>query len=430
MSFPAYPKYRDSGAAWLGMVPDSWRVLQVKRRFRVTVGKMLNAGTASAEGESVPYLRAGNVQPNGLDLAQVKHIRLTATERKALDLRRGDLVVVEGGAGYGRSAFLNADLPGWAFQNHILRVRSTNGDSTEYLGYVVQTLNALGHIASLSNHATIPSLSSEQLARIQVPLPDVDTQRAILAFLDRQTAKIDALIGKQEQLIATLREDRDAVWSEFFDEAADGLKPVKLRRAVTSIADGPFGSSLTSAHYADEGVRVIRLGNLGINEFKDSDRAYISTAYARELSAHQVVAGDVIIAGLGDERMPLGRAVVVPDIGPAINKADCFRVRPRPGLSAEFLAWAMSAPQTRTQMALLARGATRARLNTSVVGEALIPMPDIEVQRRTVVESGGKFAKIDALICKAEQVIGTLQEYRSALITDAVTGKIDVRGVA
>ncbi len=96
------------------------------------------------------------------------------------------------------------------FQNHILRVRPTNSDSNRFLDYIIRTLNSLGHIAALSNHATIPSLSSEQLSRIVIPIPDIATQRTVVSFLDHETAKIDALIAKQEQLIATLREDRTA----------------------------------------------------------------------------------------------------------------------------------------------------------------------------------------------------------------------------
>jgi type I restriction enzyme, S subunit len=290
---------------------------------------------------------------------------------------------------------------------------------------LVQTQIALAMIGS-----TFKRVNVEQIRNLSIVLPPLEQQTLLVEFLDRETTKIDALIDKQEQLIATLREDRDAVWSKLLDDAADRAKSVKLRRAIDSIADGPFGSSLTSAHYVDEGARVIRLGNIGINEFKDADRAYISLTYARELSAHQVIAGDVVIAGLGDERMPLGRAVVIPEIGPAIVKADCFRVRPRKGLAPEFLAWELSAPQTRNQMALLARGATRARLNTSVVGEVTIPLPPIDRQRQIIEQSRLQLAKIDALIDKSTAMIETLREYRSALITDAVTGKIDVRGTA
>lgn len=283
----------------------------------------------------------------------------------------------------------------------------------------------------LSTSTALPSMTQGDLNAVRLPEPNYEAQQAITAFLDRETAKIDALIAKQEQLIATLREDQDAAWSADFNRLRDSAPLVPVRRVIESIVDGPFGSSLTSAHYTNDGARVIRLGNIGINEFKDEDHAYVSLDYAQTLSAHAVQAGDVIVAGLGDERMPLGRATVAPpQIGPAIVKADCYRVRPKPLLTADYLAWALSAPPTRTQMALLARGSTRARLNTTVVREVTIPVPPLHVQEEIVDQSRIALDRIDALIRKSTEMVATLREYRSALVTDAVTGKIDVRGVA
>jgi type I restriction enzyme, S subunit len=101
-----------------------------------------------------------------------------------------------------------------------------------------------------------------------------------------------------------------------------------LARVTLSRCDGPFGSGLKSEHYSNEGVRVVRLQNIGWAEFSASDHAYIDEAYARELGDHSVLAGDLLIAGLGDEGHPVGRACVAPSgIEPAMVKADCFRFR-------------------------------------------------------------------------------------------------------
>src|SRR5690606_2665099 len=104
-----------------------------------------------------------------------------------------------------------------------------------------------------------------------------------------------------EELITFLEERLDSVWQELFTEAETRGSSVSLRRLLDSIVDGPFGSSLTSAHYTPYGTRVIRLGNIAINRFKDEDQAFISDEYASTLQAHSAQAGDVIVAGLGDE---------------------------------------------------------------------------------------------------------------------------------
>lgn len=268
------------------------------------------------------------------------------------------------------------------------------------------------------------------MKRIPLALPALPQQRAIADYLDRETAQIDTLIEEQRYLSILLSERRDALWSDLLASTRAPATPI--RRVIESIVDGPFGSALTSAHYADSGTRVIRLGNIGIFEFKDDDAAYIDDEYGRRLDAHSARPGDVVIAGLGDDRMPLGRAALVPDhLGPAIVKADCYRVRPdRRLIEPAYLAWALSAPPSRTQIALLARGSTRARLNTSVVREVTIPLPPLAVQKATVSGFESQAASIDRSIVENERFVELATERRSALITAAVTGQIDVGAMA
>ncbi|MCT1619652.1 restriction endonuclease subunit S [Janibacter hoylei] len=281
-----------------------------------------------------------------------------------------------------------------------------------------------------ATNTALPSVTGAQIASHTMPLPPLEVQRAIADYLDRETARIDTLIEEQQRLIEMLRERRDSTWDTGVEAARAAGDLLPVRRVIASIVDGPFGSSLTSSHYVDEGARVIRLGNIGNNEFKNHDSAFISLDYAEELEAHAVVAGDVVVAGLGDDKMPLGRAAVVPDLGSAIVKADCYRLRPNDSISPQYLAWVMSAPQTRAQIMLLARGATRARLNTKVVQQVEIPVPDREAQSEIVARSVEETAKIDALIVETDRFIELSRERRAALITAAVTGQIDVREVA
>ncbi|GAC84452.1 type I restriction enzyme specificity protein [Gordonia paraffinivorans NBRC 108238] len=299
--------------------------------------------------------------------------------------------------------------------------------SARFLYYACTTIP----FSQLSTNTALPSMTQGDLKEVRLPAPDFGTQNLIADFLDRETAKIDALISKQEQLIATLREESDRLWAQDVVQLSESFPTVQLRRVIESIADGPFGSSLTSSHYSPEGARVVRLGNIGINEFRDNDHAYIPLDYARTLATHEVTEGDVVVAGLGDEKMPLGRAAVVPDIGPAIVKADCYRIRTRADrLRPDYLAWFLSAPPTRSQIALLARGATRSRLNTSVVKNVKIPTPPLTTQESVVLKSRDHLSRITILVSEAEKLSETLHEYRSALITNAVTGKIDVRETA
>ncbi|QIK72740.1 hypothetical protein G7070_11225 [Propioniciclava coleopterorum] len=335
----------------------SFRELRLSRVARIKLGKMLQTEPASGADIEADYLRAAHVQPNGLilDLGDDQRMWFGPKELLDHDLRADDVVIVEGGAGYGRSALIRTPRPGWGFQNSIVRVRPKPGIADgAFLDYVLQARLFDGSIPLVCSTATIPHFTAEKVAAFPVPVPPLSEQQAIADFLGRETAKIDALIEKQTALIERLRERRDSVWSRLYQAVESDEVPV--RRMVSSLVDGPFGSSLTSAHYSEAGVRVIRLGNIGINEFRDEDQAFVSEAYGHQLSAHSALPGDVVMAGLGDERMPLGRAAVVPSgLGSAIVKADCYRLRPIPGVLASYLAWALSAPPVRPQALDLSR---------------------------------------------------------------------------
>jgi type I restriction enzyme S subunit len=201
---------------------------------------------------------------------------------------------------------------------------------------------------------------------------------------------------------------------------------LSISRVTLSRCDGPFGTGLKSEHYFADGVRVIRLQNIGWTKFVDDDRAYIDDKYALELGDHSVMPNDLLIAGLGDERHPVGRACIAPDdIGPAMVKADCFRFRlDRRRIFPPFAAYQLSA----TAVALagsLSTGSTRARMNLTATASRKIALPPCDEQHTVAAFLDRETAKIDALVAKKERLIELLQEKRTALITRAVTKGLD-----
>jgi type I restriction enzyme S subunit len=360
---------------------------------------------------------------------------VTMTEAESLDgyrvVKQGDLVINTmwawmGALGVSRHTGIVSPAYG------VYRPRPSASFEPRFFDYLYRSPEYVMEMTRVSRGIWSSRLRiyPEVFLRMAVPVPPQEEQRAIADYLDRETARVDTLIAEQQRLIEMLRERRDSAWAVAVDQAYQSGREIDVRRVITSIVDGPFGSSLTSEHYSDEGARVIRLGNIGINEFKDADEAFIPLDYADELGAHEAKRNDVVVAGLGDDKMPLGRAAVVPDIGRAIVKADCYRLRPNRLVSSEYLAWVMSAPQTRSQIMLLARGATRLRLNTKVVQQVKIPVLNRDEQDALVAQSVAEATKIDALIAEAERFIELAHERRSALITAAVTGQIDVREAA
>ncbi|GGR33264.1 restriction endonuclease subunit S [Streptomyces roseolus] len=205
---------------------------------------------------------------------------------------------------------------------------------------------------------------------------------------------------------------------------------MSLRRFITEITDGPFGSALTSSHYSDDGARVIRLGNIGSATFRDEDAAFIPFDYFRGLRRHEVRPGDLLIAGLGDENHPVGRACVAPKgIGPAIVKADCFRVRlDESRLTHRYATWALSSMFVAQQVQTMARGSTRARINLEVAREIRIPVPVIEEQRRITKFLEAETRKIDNLVSKKRRLVDLLEERSDSRILNHVGASALVAG--
>jgi type I restriction enzyme S subunit len=204
-------------------------------------------------------------------------------------------------------------------------------------------------------------------------------------------------------------------------------KDAALRRVTRSMCDGPFGSDLKSSHYSETGVRVIRLQNIGSAEFRADDAAFIDVQYFNSLGGHDARPGDLLIAALGDENHPVGRACVLPDnVDLAMVKADCFRFRlDTSRLRAKFGAYFLSSTIARAGFALLTRGATRERVNLSSVAAISIPLPSPHEQDAIIGFLDRETTKIDALIAKQTEFLTLLDEHRRASVTETVTKGLD-----
>ena len=206
---------------------------------------------------------------------------------------------------------------------------------------------------------------------------------------------------------------------------------MQLRRVTVEYCDGPFGTGLKSSHYVEDGVRVVRLQNIGHGEFRSSDAAFISADHCASLGNHSVFAGDLLIAGLGDDNHPSGRACVAPrNIEPAMVKADCFRFRiDQSRILPEFVATQLTATAVEASAAL-ATGATRQRTNLVSTSARPICFPGLDEQACILDYIGTRVEKLHAARRAVRSAIRVLHEYRERLIFEVVTGKLDVRPAA
>ncbi len=189
-----------------------------------------------------------------------------------------------------------------------------------------------------------------------------------------------------------------------------------------SLTDGPFGSNLKTSHYRDTGPRVIRLQNIGDGSFLD-ERAHISPAHFEGLRKHDAIAGDVVVALLGEI---LPRACVVPaNLGQAIVKADCARLRVDTGLSTgPYVANALNSHQLREQARERVHGVGRPRLGLKWLRTLEVPLAPIREQERIVAAVESYFSRLDDATATLEHVQRNLTRYRASLLKAAVEGRL------
>ncbi|MEE2794061.1 MAG: restriction endonuclease subunit S [Pseudomonadota bacterium] len=294
------------------------------------------------------------------------------------------------------------------------------------------------------------TLNKKKLATIPIRHhPNVNAQAKVASVLDAIDSQIEAteaLIAKQERLRAGLMRD---LFTRGVDEN-DELRPARdeapqlyhetelgwlpkgwaaksVSDCVDSISDGPFGSNLKSEHYVTEpGVRVIRLQNIQTGFFDATDQAFVSDDHARYLARFEVRPNDVLIASLGDDRFEAGRACLYPDgLGPAINKADCFRARAAQDVvSPYFLMCALNSEHARKGKLRLVQGVTRQRINTGNYRALVLPIPDPRSNEQSQIVR--LLQKAEVAQNEALDALLELRRLKSGLMQDLLTGMVSV----
>lgn len=277
-----------------------------------------------------------------------------------------------------------ADFEGITANTTFVLESSSDSLLPEFLPFVMTTEAFHGHSIKQSKGSVNPYINFSDLTWYEFALPPIDEQRGIASLM----RAIDAL----QVVLGSALDRAEALHDAIVVESTGELEHKdwrQLGKVCDRVTDGPFGSKIKSEHYRPEGARVVRLQNIGRGEFLDNDAAHIGLDYYEELkSAYGFQEGDLVTAGLGDESNPLGRAASVPKaILPAINKADCFLVRPGPSVMSEYLLLVLNSRDVLSSVAAQARGTTRSRVSSGSYKQVLVPVPDLEMQREVVARA-------------------------------------------
>ena len=441
-----YPQYRDSGVEWLGKIPAHWEVRRLKSFARVSLS---NVDKKSVEGQASVRL-CNYVAVYGAESidASSDFMPATATAEQIhrFSLRSGDVLITKDSETWldiAVPALVSTDLPGVLCGYHLAHIRPSEDCDGAYLSRCLTAVGPRDQYQMAANGITRFGLTGSAIGNSALPQPPIAEQRAIATFLSRETAMIDTLIERKERLVDLLQERRTALISQ---AVTRGLAPhVGTKNSgVDWFPDIPAHwqakrlKSLATVSLSNvdkksvEGQTSIRLCNYvdvyGADSINADSDFMPATATADQVHRFSLRRGDVLMTKDSETWMDIAvPALVSRDLPGILCGYHLAHVRPRKGYDGAYLNRCLSAAGLRDQLRIEANGVTRFGLTSAAISNFVLPVPPIVEQRAIADFLDHETAEIDALVAKVRDAIERLKEYRLALISAAVTGKIDVR---
>ena len=288
------------------------------------------------------------------------------------------------------------------------------------------------------------------IGNMPVPVPDPDTQTAIADYLDRETARLDALVAAKEHLLKLLAEKRRAIVTravtrglppeaaraadldphpkikssglDWIGDVPDHWAVVPLVRITETIQTGPFGSQLHAADYVEGGVPLVNPAHMVAGRLVPDENSTVDEITAERLKRHELRVGDIVMARRGE----IGRCGAVgPDEAGWLCGTGSLLIRLR-DCDASYFSMLFACAGFSQLLALHAVGTTMANLNPMIVGRMLVPVPPFTEQRAIAAYLNRTMARLDALMDRVRKAMRLAKERRAALIAAAVTGRLDV----
>lgn len=448
MSLPRYPKYKASGVEWLGDVPEHW---QVRRLKHVCEAYPSNVDKKSHEGEQAVLLcNYTDVYYNDRITADLPFMAASASQDQIekFTLRAGDTVITkdsETADDIAVSAYVPDDLPGVVCGYHLSVVRPRATASGGFVKRLFDSAFSKATVAVRANGLTRVGLSQYDIDNVEWPWPPPGEQAAIVAFLDRETAKIDALIAEQQRLVELLKEKRQASISHAVTKGLNPDVPMKesgiewlpkipAHWAVLPlklVADVKTGVAKGKDHGERATVRVpyLRVANVQ-NGYLDLSEVATIDIPVEDLARQALRPGDVLMNEGGDFDK-LGRGCVWDgQIDPCITQNHVFAVRPH-NVSPAWLSAITDSDYAQFYFMTRSKQSTNLASisSTNLMDLPVVLPPDVE-QKAILGYIAHDSKRSGELLSVTEAALELLKERRQALISSAVTGQIDLRDFA
>ena len=444
--YKPYPAYKDSGVEWLGKVPEGW---EVKRLRHVASFKNSNVDKKTYEDQiSVKLCNYTDVYYNELITKNLSFMPSTASanEIEQFSLKKGDVIITKDSGNkleIGVPALVSEEIDGIVCGYHMTIIRCDNFDTARILHRILQSRPTKAHFLVKALGVTIYGLSQDAIADTSFCLPPGTERRKIADHIDHETSFIDTLIQKNTRLMELLKEKRSALITH---AVTKGLDPnVKMKdsgvewigevpegweiRPVKHLYNARLGKMVQPQQKSDEEILVPYHRAQTVQwERVDYDQVEQMWANPAEVVTYSLEEGDLLICEGGD----VCRAALFNQVKHerVIFQNSIHRVRSVDGNHPEWILRLMQHVRSSEWIDVLCNKNTIVHFTSEKLASLECPHPPPTEQAKILIALRSETASIDALIAKTKLSIDILKERRSAFITAAVTGQIDLREAA
>ncbi len=434
-----YDSYKDSGIEWIGEIPSHWESWKISHAFnRIGSGTTPESGNPIYhENGTVNWLNTGDLNDGLLDCCSKQITQKALEDYSSLKLfPAGSLVMAMYGATIGKTAILNFET-------------TTNQACCVFCESEIINLRFLQYwfignkeqIINLAIGGGQPNISQNILKDIRLWCPDYSEQLSLNKFLDHKTTQIDDLIAKKERLIQLLEEERVAVINQAVTKGLDPTVPMKdsgiewlgeipahweLMR-IGSLSQCITGYAFKSENFSfEQGIKIVRGDNVTENSLRWGDKTRYWNEYSEMLDRFQLQKDDIVI-GMDGSKVGKNYAFVKESDLPLLLVQRVARIRSNSELIAKWIHFNIGAYNFKYYINLSKTDPAIPHITLKNITSYPICIPDIDELNGIIKKLNSKLERLDETIENTKHEIELLKEYKTALISEVVTGKVDVR---
>ncbi|MBU0998826.1 restriction endonuclease subunit S [Patescibacteria group bacterium] len=438
--YKTYSQYKPSGADWLGDIPDNWEAKRLRYFFDYHAGGVWGDEEKGDQNDLI-CLRVADFDFDHFGLSDNDLTTRNIPENQhSRILEKGDILLEKSGGGekqtVGRAVRFDSNNRA-VCSNFIEKLTPLKVHNSKYISYLMGALYfGTINVRSIKQTTGIQNLDIYAYFSEVVPFPEKAIQKSIADFLDRETTKIDEMVAKKQKMMELLKEKRQALITHAVTKGLDPkakMKPSGIEwlgdipegwevKKAKFLSDFVSGYSFDSESYVDDGVPIIRIGDIAeIIDFEGVKK--VPTELSIGLEKFNVKSGDILLALTG---ATIGKTAIYNSTEVALLNQRVAILRGKK-LDQKYLTYFIASSIFKENIDYLCFGGAQENIGKSEIGSIIISYPKIDEQKEIVAYLDRETAKIDEMMKKVEKQIEKLQEYRQALITNAVTGKIKIK---